>query len=104
MKDVILVVAGALLCNCIPHLTTGLQGASFPTPFAEPRGIGYSRPLVNFFWGAFNLAAGLGILTRYPVVLGVNLDCLAMGVGALSLGIYLSRHFGQLRNRSVAAP
>ena len=103
MKDVILIIAGALLCNCIPHLTAGLQGASFPTPFAKPRGIGYSPPLVNFSWGAFNLAVGLGILTRYPIALGANLDCSAMGAGALALGIYLSRHFGKLRNRSIAA-
>lgn len=104
MKYVILVFAGALLCNCIPHLAAGLQGAPFPTPFAKPRRAGYSPPLINFLWGALNLVGGLAILARYPVALGANLDCLAMGAGALPLGIYLSLHFGKLRNRPITAP
>ena len=27
--------AGALLCNCIPHLTAGLRGERFPSPFGK---------------------------------------------------------------------
>lgn len=104
MRYVILVFAGVLLCNCIPHLTAGLQGAPFPTPFAKPRGEGYSSPLINLFWGALNLVVGLGILAHYPVALGANLDCLTIGAAALSLGIYLSCHFRKLRNRPIAAP
>ncbi|MGO4713229.1 hypothetical protein [Bradyrhizobium sp. 2TAF24] len=100
----LLVFAGALLCNCVPHLTAGLQGEPFPTPFAKPRGIGPSSPLVNVLWGAFNLAAATTILGVHPVPLGANLDCLAIGAGALALGIHLSRHFGRVRNRLVAAP
>lgn len=98
MNYVALFFSGALLCNCIPHLTAGLQGMSFPTPFAKPRGIGNSSPLLNFFWGAGNLVAALALLVRYPPVLGANLDCLAIAASAALLGTYLSRHFGRVRN------
>ena len=41
-------LAGALLCNSIPHLAAGLRGEPFPTPFGRPPGEGKSPPLVNF--------------------------------------------------------
>src|SRR5712671_6461816 len=59
--------AGAFLCNCIPHLASGLRGETFPTPFANPRGKGPSAPIVNFLWGAFNLLVGVYLLSRHPV-------------------------------------
>ncbi|KVM73492.1 hypothetical protein WJ59_02595 [Burkholderia gladioli] len=93
-------LAGAFLCNCIPHLVAGLQGRPFPTPFATPRGVGLSSPLVNFLWGAFNLAVGLLRFERFPISLGLNPECVAMALGALLLGIYLSRHFGKVRREA----
>lgn len=104
MPVLALFLAGALFCNCIPHLAAGLHGSPFPTPFARPRGVGNSSPFVNFLWGAANLLAGLALLVRHPVVLGANLNCLAMAAGALLLGSYLSRHFGKVRaQRQTAA-
>ena len=103
MRFATLFFAGALLCNCIPHLVAGLQGASFPTPFAKPRGVGQSPPLLNFVWGAANLVLGLVSLARRPVPLGANLSCLALAAGALLLGLYLSSHFGKVRSRSGSA-
>ncbi len=97
MDHVALFFAGAFLCNAIPHLAAGLQGMPFPTPFARPRGIGNSPPFVNFLWGAFNVCVGLGILSHHPVVVGVNLDSLALAAGAVLLGLYLSHHFGKVR-------
>lgn len=98
MNYIALFFAGAFFCNCIPHLCAGLQGMPFPTPFAKPRGIGNSSPFVNFIWGAFNFGIGLFILSRHPVLTGLNLDCLALAAGALALGTYLSRHFGKVRS------
>ena len=86
--------AGAFLCNGLPHLLAGLQGARFPTPFAKPPGRGESPPLVNFIWGALNLAAGVALLVRFPLSLGVNFGTLAFAAGVLVLGLSLSRHFG----------
>ena len=92
-----LFLSGALLCNSIPHLAAGLRGETFPTPFAKPRGKGPSSPLVNFLWGAFNLAAGLFLLSRQPVQAGPNADFFAIAVGALLIGVYLAIHFGKAR-------
>src|SRR5258707_15619629 len=59
MHYVLTLFAGAFLCNCIPHLSSGLRGAPFPTPFARPRGVGDSPPFLNFLWGSFNLFIGI---------------------------------------------
>ncbi|MGO9358627.1 MAG: hypothetical protein ACLP1D_13285 [Xanthobacteraceae bacterium] len=96
MSYIALFFAGALLCNCIPHLCAGLMGKPFPTPFATPRGVGNSSPPVNFLWGAFNVGAGVALLSLRPVTIGANLDCLALAAGVLLLGAYLSRHFGKV--------
>lgn len=90
--------AGAFLCNSIPHLVAGLQGQVFPTPFAKPRGVGNSSPLVNVYWGLFNGVVGLNLLTVFPVPIELNLDFGCVVLGAASLGSYLAVHFGKVRN------
>lgn len=95
---------GAFLCNCLPHLVAGLQGVSFPTPFAKPRGVGNSSPFMNFVWGALNLAIGLALVTSSPVELGLNPKFAALTVGALALGTYLSLHFGKVRSNEESQP
>jgi hypothetical protein len=94
--------AGAFLCNCIPHLACGLRGETFPTPFARPRGRGPSAPIVNFLWGAFNFLIGIYLLARHPVAVGLEPDFIALVLGALALGIYLSLHFGKVRQENSA--
>jgi hypothetical protein len=91
--------AGMLLCNSLPHLAAGLRGEPFPSPFASPPGEGDSSPLVNFFWGLFNLLAGLYILNAHPVSFGPNPDFLTMLAGAIVLGCWISVHFGRVRAR-----
>lgn len=98
MNSIVLLFAGALLCNCIPHLTSGLQGAPFPTPFAKPRGVGNSSPLVNFFWGSGNLVLGGAILSRSTLTLAPSLGLMAFLVGFLAMGSYLALHFGKVRH------
>jgi hypothetical protein len=90
--------AGALLCNCLPHLVCGLQGAPFPTPFAKPRGVGDSSPLINFLWGAFNLLAGVLLLSWHPLAVGLSPAFAVFVAGFLALGIQLSLHFGKVRS------
>jgi hypothetical protein len=97
MNYILLLFAGALLCNCIPHLAAGLRGERFPTPFARPRGVGESSPLVNFYWGSFNVLLGLHILSRHPVTVGVSPEFASVVAGGLLLGTYLALHFGQMR-------
>ena len=97
MKFVALFFAAAFLCNSIPHLVAGLQGAAFPTPFATPRGVGNSPPLVNFLWGVFNACVGIALLVHSPLVIGWNLETLAFLAGVLVPGAYLARHFARVR-------
>ncbi len=96
MIYVSLFFAGAFLCNAIPHLVAGLQGMAFPSPFAKPRGVGNSPPVVNFLWGGLNFCAGLYLLSRHPVAVGANPACLTLLAGALLLGLHLSWHFGKV--------
>lgn len=89
--------AGVFVCNAIPHLAAGLQGSPFPTPFARPRGVGNSSPLVNFYWGTANLAVGLYALSRSLLTIGINTDTLAFFAGMLAIGTYLAIHFGKVQ-------
>ena len=97
MTDIALFFAGALLCNAIPHLAAGLRGEPFPTPFAKPRGVGHSSPLVNFFWGSFNLAVGLTLLSLHALPEVLSTDTGAAAAGFLLIGTHLSWHFGKVR-------
>jgi hypothetical protein len=97
MNYVALFLAGAFLCNCIPHLSSGLQGRPFPTPFAKPRGVGDSSPVLNFLWGTFNFLAGIYLLSRHAAAVGFNPGFITLIVGALVMGTYLSVHFGNIR-------
>ena len=88
--------AGAFLCNSLPHLAAGLQGRPFPSPFAKPRGVGNSSPLVNVLWGMFNVVVGLVLLSLQPVSIGLNAPFALVIVGALAIGVYLALHFGKV--------
>ena len=95
--------AGALLCNCIPHLVSGLQGEPFPTPFATPHGVGNSSPLLNVLWGFANLVAGLFILSRHPLAPAFGPDAAALLCGALAIGIFSGLHFGRVKRARLTA-
>lgn len=97
LSYVLLFLAGALLCNGIPHLTAGLRGEPFPTPFAKPPGIGHSNPVTNVLWGSLNLFAGVALTAwRLPFVDGAT-GLAVLAVGWLALGMPLARHFGTVR-------
>jgi hypothetical protein len=54
-------------------------------------------PSWNFLWGAFNLLVGVYLLSRHPVTVDFEPGFLALVLGALTIGIYLSLHFGKVR-------
>ena len=91
------IFSGAFLCNGIPHLASGLCGEGFPTPFATPRGVGYSSPLLNFLWGFLNLLAGSALLVVWPFEVGENTECASFLAGFVIMGLYLSVHFGKVK-------
>ncbi len=98
MHAILHFLAGMLVCNAIPHLAAGTRGEPFPTPFAKPRGVGLSPPVVNVIWGWFNLLAGAwlartGVAQGGPRVMGG----VAFSLGFLLIGVFTARHFGKVR-------
>jgi len=92
-------VAGALLCNCIPHLTAGLRGELFPSPFARPPAVGNSHPVLNVFWGLINVVVAILLLDYAPVTVGINLSFVSAVFGALLGGSFVAYYFNRVRNR-----
>lgn len=86
---------GMLLLNSVPHLAAGLQGRTFPSPFANPPTIGHSSALVNVFWGLFNVVAGLVLLEKAPITIGYSGSFIAAIAGAVVTGVFLALHFGK---------
>jgi hypothetical protein len=94
-------VAGAFLANGVPHFVQGICGNKFQTPFARPRGVGESSALVNVIWGWFNVLVGGALLRIFlpalPPPPSISLTTMA---GVLGMAIFLSRHFGRVRNNA----
>lgn len=102
MNLLLLFLSGALLCNSIPHLASGLRGDPFPSPFASPRGVGNSPPLVNVLWGSANLFAGAALMIAWLPGSDRVTGLAAAAIGWLALGAYAARHFGKVRAGSRA--
>ena len=94
---VVCFIAGLFLCNGIPHLTAGLRGEPFPSPFTKPRGVAPSPAVVNFFWGTFNLLAGIVLLMLSSFTLGWNIESALLAIGFMLAGIPTSWHFEKVR-------
>lgn len=86
---VLSLIAGALICNSIPHLSAGLRGEWFPSPFTAPRGVALSPPELNVLWGAANLFLGL-LLFWHQIWLG-------FAIGFVLAGWFLAKNFGKVR-------
>ncbi|HEX7816143.1 hypothetical protein [Dyella sp.] len=102
MDYVAALFVGAFLCNALPHLAAGLMGHGFPTPFAKPHGVGFSSPAVNFVWGWANAVAGLLLIERGHIVIGLNAHFAAALLGALLLGTPMAIHFGKVQAKRSA--
>ena len=97
MNYVLLLIGGALLCNGIPHLVSGLQERRSRPCSPNRGGVGNSPPLVNFVWGAANSLIGLAMLSNRMAAAEFSLDFLAFAAGFLAVGACLSLHFGKVR-------
>ena len=91
--------AGAFLANGVPHFVQGICGNKFQTPFASPRGAGEFSATVNVIWGWFNFIIG-GALLRifFPPLPPPPGDSIATALGVLVAALWLSHHFGKVRN------
>ncbi|HIW91872.1 MAG TPA: hypothetical protein H9870_09460 [Candidatus Corynebacterium avicola] len=88
----------ALLVNAVPHGVAAALGKPFPTPYADPPGIGFSSPLENGGWSAMNLLAGVLLIRRRPDVRRTRAEITTAVVAAVSMTGYLTWHF------AVSAP
>jgi hypothetical protein len=80
--------AGMLLCNALPHLLKGLQGETFYTPWAQPRGTGHSSALENALWGCANLLVSAFLIDRIlPKNVPHGLIVLAVGFAGMAAAI-----------------
>jgi hypothetical protein len=95
---------GIFLANAIPHLVSGMMGRPFQSPFAKPSGKGLSSSTVNVVWGFFNAVAGYLLVVRVgSFELRSTSDVLALGAGALLIGLFMARHFGQFHGGNAPA-
>jgi hypothetical protein len=96
MAYLALLIAGALLCNAIPHLVSGLRGERFFTPWTLRHGDGMGSAVENALWGAANLALGALLIDR---VFGDNLPhgLVVLAVGFVATAIALARTFARRR-------
>jgi hypothetical protein len=95
----ILFFGGFVLANGVPHFVRGISGEKFQSPFATPRGVGESSPVVNLVWGFANLAVGLALVVRLSDLQSPDAiaQAIAIGAGILACGLFLSLHFGRVR-------
>jgi hypothetical protein len=87
---------GAFLANSLPHISNGVSGHAFQSPFASPPGVGLSSATVNVLWGLFNLVIAYMLICR---VGNFNLrntrHMLLLGAGILLMSLMLARVFGR---------
>ena len=72
------------------------MGRAFQSPFAKPRGEGYSTALTNVLWGFLNLIAAYFLLVRVgDFDLHNDAHVGALGLGMLLISLFAARHFGK---------
>lgn len=88
---------GAFLANMLPHLTAGVQGKLFPSPFASPPGRGMSPPPVNVLWAAINgVIAWVLLCPAGGLDLGKVWDLGTAALGGFIMALAISRHFSRV--------
>ncbi|MEZ3162229.1 hypothetical protein AB1K54_17075 [Microbacterium sp. BWT-B31] len=90
-------LGGALLVNAVPHGVSGVQGRPFPTPFADPPGVGLSSPRVNVAWGAANAVAGVLVLALRRGIRSPG-EAVAVAAGGVVTAVVLAQHFGSVQS------
>ncbi|MCQ1995240.1 hypothetical protein [Arthrobacter sp. zg-Y1171] len=92
MPHVARFLAGVLLANAVPHGVSAVQGRRFPTPFANPPGVGLSGPVANAVWSALNAAGGVALLGRAP---SGPRERISLLTGAVAMTFFLAHYFGK---------
>jgi len=80
--------AGAFSANFAAHFVPGIQGRTFPTPFASPPFRGQSSSRVNVLYGLGNLTVAYALLTHvgdFDPHMIPHVGAFGLGLGAMSL-------------------
>jgi hypothetical protein len=88
--------AGMFLANFVPHFIHGVSGLSFPTPFANPPGIGKSSPTVNVLWGLLNLVIGYILFRAGKIATAKIANLVVFFAGILLMSVMLSHAFANI--------
>ncbi len=96
LHDLSYLFGGAFLANAVPHFVSGVMGRPFQSPFAKPPGQGLSSSTVNLLWGFANFVIAYLLILRVGAFDPRAVDqILALGVGALLMGVLCARLFGR---------
>lgn len=90
MNYLLMFLSGVLLCNAIPHLTSGLRGETFFVPWSRVR----ESALVNVLWGNANLFIALFILSRISgnnIPHGAKVAAIGFVLTAIALSVVFAR-------------
>jgi hypothetical protein len=94
---------GIFLANALPHYISGLMGRAFQSPFAKPRGEGYSTSVINVLWGFLNLVIAYALLMRVGDFDIRNVaHAGATGLGMLLIAVWAAHHFGKFNGGNAA--
>lgn len=87
---------GVFLGNSVPHLAAGTMGRPFQSPFANPRGEGYSSSTLNVVWALMNLAGGYLLLVFAGHFNPSSVAHAASAFGGVALiSLYVAARFGR---------
>ncbi|AZG44589.1 hypothetical protein [Gordonia insulae] len=92
---------GAVAVNVVPHLAHAVAGKPFPTPFADPPGVGDSPPGLNVVWASMNATAAAALLRVERNRLDRPVFWGAFGLGASAAALGLRSYFGRVRGTST---
>jgi len=93
---------GLFLANTVPHLTNGISGRPFQSPFAKPPGKGLSSSTVNVLWGMLNLAFGWFLIFRVGRFQPSNpWQALPVGIGMTIMSVLTARSFGRFHGGNL---
>ena len=85
--------AGAFLANAVPHFVNGISGNPFPTPFADPPGVGPSTPVLNVLWALVNLLIGYFLLRGSRLKPENKWHMIVFNIGIALMRIMLANHY-----------
>lgn len=88
------IFAGFFLANVFPHFISGATGQEFPSPFANPPGVGLSSPTVNVLWGLANLVFSYVLLRASKARFNDSKAMFSFFVGIAICSLLLSTIFG----------